>query len=100
MPLETIISFVTDEFKVTFEDLCSSCKKQSVSLPRAVACSLARDYIPSLSLNDLARVFKKDHSSIYEAIVRTRARLMGDYDLKVRIQRIAASLDKVLGKGL
>lgn len=100
LPLETIISFVTDEFKVTFEDLCSSCKKQSVSLPRAVACSLARDYIPSLSLNDLARVFKKDHSSIYEAIVRTRARLMGDYDLKVRIQRIAASLDKVLGKGL
>ena len=100
LPLESILHFVTEEFRVTVDEMCSPSKKKHISLSRSVACCLARDYIPSMSLNDLAKVFKKDHSSIHEAILRTRARLVSDYELKIRVQRIAASLDKILGRAL
>lgn len=96
VPLDSVLALVSAEFKVSNEEMFSPSKKKLISQARSVACCLARDFLPELSLNDLAKVFKKDHSSIHEAILRTRERLVSDYELKARVQRIVASVNKLI----
>ena len=70
-------------------------RKKATSLARSMAMTLANDLIPNLSLNDIGRAFNKDHSSVHEAIKRTREKIGDDREEQSAIyQRLILSLKK------
>ena len=73
--IDNIKENVASEFVVTIEDMEGRSRKRAISQARSIAMTLASDLIPSLSLNDIGRSFHKDHSSVHEAIKRTRKRV-------------------------
>ena len=69
-------------------------KKRHISVARSVAMTLIRDLLPNLSLKDIGQAFKKDHTSVHEAIVRTRDRINADLELKAKCHRVVQALSK------
>ena len=98
LTISEIQSTVAKEFGVSVKDLLSSCKKKAISQARSLAMTIARDVIANNSLNDLGRAFKKDHTSVHEAIVRTRDRLQHDSALKEKYDHIIKALSELARK--
>lgn len=98
LTISEIQSTVAKEFGVSVKDLLSSCKKKAISQARSLAMTIARDVIANNSLNDLGRAFKKDHTSVHEAIVRTRDRLQHDSSLKEKYDHIIKALAELTRK--
>lgn len=92
--VEAIKERVAKEFDVTVASLESAQRKKVVSLARSLAMTLAHDLIPSLSLNDIGRAFSKDHSSVHEAIKRTRQRVESDAETAAVYQKLKLSLKR------
>ena len=98
LTISEIQATVAKEFGISVKDLLSSCKKKAISQARSLAMTIARDVIANNSLNDLGRAFKKDHTSVHEAIVRTRARLEADSALKEKYEHIVKALAELTRK--
>ena len=92
--VDSIKERVSKEFEVTVASMESAERKKAVSTARAFAMTLASDLIPSLSLNDIGRAFNKDHSSVHEAIKRTRNRMADDIEMAALYQKLTLSLKK------
>lgn len=92
--LDSIKDSVVKEFNVTVEDMEGISRKRAISQARSIAMTLASDLIPSLSLNDIGRSFNKDHSSVHEAIKRTRKRLNDNHELNSVYQKLVLSLKR------
>ena len=56
--------------------------------------TLASDLIPNLSQSDIGRAFNKDHSSVFEAIKRTKKRMETDIEMAAIYQKLTLSLKK------
>ena len=69
-----------------------------VLTPMADDSSRPIPFIANNSLNDLGRAFKKDHTSVHEAIVRTRDRLQHDSALKEKYDHIIKALSELARK--
>ncbi len=89
---EQIMTRVAKEFDVTVESLSSAERKKSVSLARSIAMTLCQELIPNISLNDIGRTFMKDHSSVHEAIKRTKKKIGEDEDMHRQYERLSLSL--------
>lgn len=94
LSVDEIQSQVATEFNVTVEEMKSPRKKRHISVARSVAMTLIRDLLPNLSLKDIGQAFKKDHTSVHEAIVRTRDRINADLELKSKCHRVVQALSK------
>lgn len=93
--IDAIKDRVAKEYGVTVTSMESAERKKATSLARSMAMTLANDLIPNLSLNDIGRAFNKDHSSVHEAIKRTRERISDDREEQSAIyQRLILSLKK------
>lgn len=92
--MDAIKERVAKEFDVTVASLDSAQRKKAVSQARSLAMTLAHDLIPSLSLNDIGRAFSKDHSSVHEAIKRTRQRADSDAEMAAVYQKLKLSLKR------
>lgn len=92
--VDSVKERVAQEFKVTVPEMESALRKKNISNARSLAMTLANTLIPSLSLNDLGRSFNKDHSSVHQAIKRTRARIANDPEYANLFQNLINSLKK------
>lgn len=92
--VEKIKDRVAKEFEVTVSSMESAERKKKISMARSMAMTLASDLIPGLSLNDIGREFNKDHSSVHDAIKRTRQRIAEDPEYSSTFQRLTLSLKK------
>ncbi len=92
--IEQIKDRVAHEFDVSVSSMESAERKKMVSQARSIAMTLANDLIPSLSLNDIGRAFNKDHSSVHEAIKRTRQRIFDDKEFEITFHKLTLSLKK------
>ena len=92
--LDAIKERVSKEYDVAIELMEGASRKRNVSQARSVAMAIAAELIPSLSLNDIGRSFNKDHSSVHEAIKRTRKRLDTDQELSATYQKLVLSLKR------
>lgn len=92
--IDNIKENVASEFVVTIEDMEGRSRKRAISQARSIAMTLASDLIPSLSLNDIGRSFHKDHSSVHEAIKRTRKRVKDNTELSAIYQKLTLSLKR------
>ncbi|MGN0902009.1 MAG: chromosomal replication initiator protein DnaA [Succinivibrio sp.] len=92
--LDAIKQRVAEEYGVTIESMESAERKKLTSTARSIAMALASDLIPTLSLNEIARSFNKDHSSVHSAINRTRDRIKEDKELSAVYQKLTLSLKK------
>ncbi len=73
--IDNIKERVAKEYGVTVDSMVSAKRSQTISQARAMAMTLAHDLMPTLSLTEIARSFSKDHSSVHEAIKRTRSKI-------------------------
>ncbi|MGN0895129.1 MAG: helix-turn-helix domain-containing protein, partial [Succinivibrio sp.] len=92
--LDTIKERVAKEYEVSVASMESAERKKATSNARSMAMTLANDLIPNLSLNDLGRSFNKDHSSVHEAIKRTRERISNNQEIAAVYQKLTLSLKK------
>lgn len=92
--IDAIKERVSKEYDVSIELMEGASRKRKVSQARSVAMAIASELIPSLSLNDIGRSFNKDHSSVHEAIKRTRKRLDTDQELNATYQKLVLSLKR------
>ena len=92
--IDNIKENVASEFVVTIEDMEGRSRKRAISQARSIAMTLASDLIPSLSLNDIGRSFHKDHSSVHEAIKRTRKRVKDNTELSAIYQKLTLTLKR------
>ena len=92
--VDSVKERVAQEFKVTVAEMESALRKKNISNARSLAMTLANTLIPSLSLNDLGRAFNKDHSSVHQAIKRTRARIATEPEYANLFQSLVNSLKK------
>ena len=88
-PLDVTLiqEMVAKELNVTVADMCSSKKKQVISQARSIAmycCSLEL----KISLHEIGRRFKKDHSSVHEALKRVTKALNNGGELKQLFERV------------
>lgn len=92
--IEKIKERVAKEFDVSVSSMESAERKKTISNARSMAMAIANDLIPSLSLNDIGRSFNKDHSSVHEAIKRTKKRIEEDQEYSTVYQQLILSLKK------
>ena len=92
--IDSIKERVSKEFEVTVTAMESAERKKAVSTARAFAMTLASDLIPNLSQSDIGRAFNKDHSSVFEAIKRTKKRMETDIEMAAIYQKLTLSLKK------
>ena len=92
--LEAIKERVAKECDVTVESMESSMRVKNVSRARALAMTLADELIPALSLNDIARAFNKDHSSVHSAIKKIKTLMEKDTELCETYKQLTLSLKK------
>ena len=92
--IDSIKERVSKEFEVTVTAMESAERKKAVSTARAFAMTLASDLIPNLSQSDIGRAFNKDHSSVFEAVKRTKKRMESDIEMAALYQKLTLSLKK------
>lgn len=64
---ETILNFVSQQYKVSVEVLRSRSRKRSIAFPRQMAMYLTRKYT-ELSLQDIGRIYNRDHSTVMHSV--------------------------------
>lgn len=92
--LDAIKDRVAKEFSVTVASLESAQRKKEITTARSMAMLIANELIPTLSLSDIGRSFNKDHSSVHDAIKRTRSRIDENQELAAIHQMLVLSLKK------
>ena len=85
------------ELNVTVKDILSSRKKKPVSIARSLAMTVIREVFEGkYSLNDIGRAFNKDHSSVHEAVSRTKKRIISDTFMHEKYRNIMQVVKKQL----
>ncbi|GAW87038.1 chromosomal replication initiator protein [Bathymodiolus platifrons methanotrophic gill symbiont] len=80
--IDNIQKTVADYFKIRIADLLSKSRKQSVTRPRQIAMSLARE-LTSHSLPEIGDAFSgRDHTTVINACKRIKALRTSDYKVE------------------
>ncbi|NLK85557.1 MAG: chromosomal replication initiator protein DnaA [Aeromonadales bacterium] len=92
--LDAIKDRVAKEFEVTVASMESAQRKKTITTARSMAMVIANELIPTLSFSDIGRSFNKDHSSVLEAVKRTKHRIEENQELAAIHQKLILSLKK------
>lgn len=93
LDVEDIISEVANQFNLTIGQLKSKVRTSQISYARQIAMYLCRDLLNE-SLNDIGRVFGKDHSTVLDACKKITKRMEEDVNLKKTIKKLKDKLKK------
>lgn len=80
--LEVVKKVVARAFKISPVELVAKTKRKELSTARSMAMLLAKELVHKVTLCEIGISFKRDHSSVIEAIQRLRHRLANDADLR------------------
>lgn len=95
LDLNYIKKRVAEYFNVSIEDMTSTSKVKKVSLARAMAMTLARESALHVSLNDIGKIFSKDHSTVHESIKRMKKKIQTDPSVEKDFQTLFDEFDKM-----
>lgn len=70
MKISDIQKIVCEAYEITIEEMLSRSRRQKWAHPRMVAMALARE--DGKRLAEIARAFKRDHSTIVHAIKKSK----------------------------
>lgn len=90
---ETIRAFVSRQFNVSQEDLCSRSRKRSITFPRQVGMYLTRKYTRN-SLAEIGVVYKRDHSTVLYAIKSITQGISRETSVREQIDLLCNGLKK------
>lgn len=76
---------VSGQFHVSFKELQSKSRKQSITTPRQIAMYLARKHTEE-SLVDIGRAFNRDHSTVLHAIKVVSNKLVRDTSVNAQLE--------------
>ena len=86
-----IQQIVSEYYKISLEDLCSTRRDRSIARPRQIAMYLTKALTP-LSLPDIALCFKRDHTTIIHAVRTIEGLIQQDKKMAAQISEITALL--------
>jgi chromosomal replication initiation ATPase DnaA len=69
-----VLEAVADVFGLEVINLRSTSRKQHIVFARQAAMLIIRDYIPWLSVEDIGRMFRKDHTTVLWGVNAARQR--------------------------
>ncbi len=93
LSLKKIVRLVVRHFNVSQEDLRSSSRKKSVTLPRQIAMYLAREYTDA-TLETIGREFKRDHATVVHAVKKVERGLRQNSKIKYQVEFLKEQLEK------
>ena len=93
MNLKKIVRLITKHFNVSINDLRSSSRKRSVTLPRQIAMYLAREYTDE-TLEAIGREFKRDHATVVHAVKKVEKDLNKNSKMKFQMDFLREQLEK------
>ena len=97
LSMSDVMDIAAKELNVTVKDILSSRKKKPVSMARSLAMTVIREVFEGkYSLNDIGRAFNKDHSSVHEAVSRTKKRIISDTFMHEKYRNIMQVVKKQL----
>ena len=97
LSMSDVMDIAAKELNVTVKDILSSRKKKPVSMARSLAMTVIREVFEGkYSLNDIGRAFNKDHSSVHEAVIRTKKRIISDTFMHEKYRNIMQVVKKQL----
>ena len=97
LSMSDVMEIAAKELNVTVKDILSSRKKKPVSMARSLAMTVIREVFEGkYSLNDIGRAFNKDHSSVHEAVSRTKKRIISDTFMHEKYRNIMQVVKKQL----
>ena len=85
--IDNLIDAVALEFNISREDMFSSKRDKDFIFPRHVAMFLLKDRL-GLSLNQIGKIFNKDHTTVIYAVEKTKKRLKTDSNFNIQIKNI------------
>ncbi|MBR1754794.1 chromosomal replication initiator protein DnaA [bacterium] len=91
--LTDIVNKVCDEYKVTEEDLKSSARSQSITIPRQIAIYLIREIL-NLSYEEIAEYFNKKHPTMLYGYEQIKQKIRVDNELKSKIKKLKTEIKK------
>lgn len=89
--LGDIIGKVCELYNVTEDDLKSSARSQSISVPRQIATYLIRDIL-NLSYEEIAGYFNKKHQTILYACEQTKEKIELNSEFRAKIRKIKSEI--------
>lgn len=87
--IDNIINEVAKFYSLTPEDVKSKCRKRNIVKARFIAIYIIREET-DLSLNDIAKIFNRDHSTIIHSIriINDTLSLKYETDISEELQEI------------
>lgn len=89
-----ICELVSNQFKVSVEELQSRSRKKSVSVPRQIAMYLARRHTGE-SLVEIGRFFNRDHSTVLHSIRVVGDRMRRDGAMNAQMQLLSDKVQRL-----
>ncbi len=93
LTLKKIVGLVMRHFHVSKEELKSSSRKKSVTIPRQIAMYLAREYTDE-TLESIGREFKRDHATVVHAVKKIEKGLRENNKIKCQVEFLKEQLEK------
>ena len=91
--LEKIVRLVLRYFDVTRDELCSSSRKRSVTVPRQIAMYLARSFTDA-TLDAIGKEFKRDHATVIHSVRKIKNALKMNSKIKHQVEFLREQLEK------
>jgi chromosomal replication initiator protein len=89
-----ITELVSDQFKLSFEELRSKSRKRAVAFPRQVAMYLCRKHTEE-TLAEIGKVFNRDHSTVMHAVKVISSLNRRDASVASQLQLLSKKLQRL-----
>lgn len=90
-PLQIILEATAAFYNVSIKDILGDRQTHRVAAPRHVVMWLCRKHA-KMGVEDLGRIFQRDHSTVVIAVRKMEERLQQDQSLRHAIQKIESSI--------
>jgi chromosomal replication initiator protein len=83
-----LCEIVCSEYGVIFKEIFIKTRYRRIVAPRQMCIYILRLHKPSLSLNNLGKLFDKDHTTILDGLIKTKNDIETDDDTRCKFQFI------------
>ena len=93
----TIITQACLSYDVSYVQVMSKKRNRRYVEPRQVSMYLMRTLIPEMSLTDIGRIFRKDHTTVLHAYNHVKTQIEIDQDFAMKVAIVKNNLLSVAG---
>ncbi|MFP3983599.1 MAG: chromosomal replication initiator protein DnaA [Desulfurivibrionaceae bacterium] len=93
---EAILELVSEQFKISADELKSKSRKKTVSFPRQIIMYLSRKYT-DYSLADIGRILNRDHSTVVHSIRSISQKQASNASVSGQLDYLSKKLEQKIG---